>query len=150
MKLRNSKYILVSLVIIGLVVGFLSLPKPKVSEGKPIKNRELVKNTLSTIVNNEDEIEISVTPKELSGEFWTFEVFLNTHSVELDFDIAEASMLVDENGESHKALGWEGDPAQGHHRRGILKFSPISPDPSNLELIININGKERSFKWSLG
>ncbi|OGM15696.1 hypothetical protein A2V56_05665 [Candidatus Woesebacteria bacterium RBG_19FT_COMBO_42_9] len=150
MKTGELKYIFLELVVItGIATGFLLLPKPKATEGGTIENQEPIEDTLGTIVNNEGEVEILVTPKELSGEVWNFEFELNTHSVELDFDLAEASMLVDENGKSHKALGWEGDPPEGHHRRGILKFSPISPKPTNLELRISLDGKERSFKWKM-
>lgn len=98
-------------------------------------------------------VSVSVKPIDLSpsAKTWRFQVALNTHSVDLSDDLAQTAILVDAAGKSHLALGWDGDPAGGHHRRGVLRFKPLSPPPDGLELRIARPGEEapRTFRWRL-
>lgn len=96
---------------------------------------------------------VEVTPVELSKDapVWKFNVVMDTHSVELDADMAKASVLVDEAGLKYPALSWEGAEAGGHHREGTLSFAPIYPTPKSVEVLIQNVGDaaNRSFKWQL-
>jgi len=150
MKKENLKYILLALiVIVGTALALLSWARPEVTKGGENENPNITKNTLGAVATSEDGIEVSVTPKTLSNDAWNFEVVLNTHSVELSYDLAETSVLVGDNGNTFKALAWEGDPPGGHHRRGVLKFNSIYPRQGNIELRIGLGDKERSFKWTV-
>jgi len=110
-------------------------------------------NVLSTQTSSEGLVTVKVTPKDLLPSFlsWDFEIILDTHSGNLDQDLIKTSVLIDDKGNQFNPISWEGDPPQGHHRQGILKFNPIFPRPKSIELIINQVGgiSERSFKWQL-
>ncbi len=147
MKTVNLKYILLTLIVVaGIALAFLSWARPGVTEGEAGKDRKITEKIFDTLVSSEDEVEVSVTPNKLSDDSWDFEVVLNTHSVELSYDLAQSSFLVDKNGNTYKALAWEGDPPGGHHREGVLKFNKI-PRQENIDLRIRLGDKERSFKW---
>jgi len=149
MKTVNLKYILLTLIVVaGVGLALISRTRPEVAGVEERRDQKSTMDMLGTVINNEDEVEVSVTPKTLSDEFWTFEVMLNTHSVELSHDLTQSSTLVDKNGNNYKALVWEGDPPGGHHRTGVLKFDSI-PRQENIELRIKLGDKERSFKWTL-
>ena len=70
-----------------------------------------------------------MTPQELSaGKPATFQIIFDTHSVNLDFDVAAAAELRDELGNTYGTPTWKGDPPGGHHRKGTLSFSqPLTP-----------------------
>ena len=98
-------------------------------------------------------VSISVKPADVSAAAatWQFQVALNTHSGALEDDLAHSAVLVDAAGKPHTALGWAGDPAGGHHRRGVLRFKALSPRPAALELRILRPGESapRMFRWNL-
>src|SRR3972149_9995528 len=147
MKTVNLKYILLTLIVVaGVGLALISRTRPEVAGVEERRDQKSTMDMLGTVINNEDAVEVSVTPKTLSDEFWTFEVMLNTHSIELSYDLAQASALIDEKGSRYKAVTWEGDPPGGHHREGVLKFSGIYPRQENIELRIKLGDKERSFK----
>jgi hypothetical protein len=94
-----------------------------------------------------------VTPKELSpgASEWVLDIALDTHSVELDDDLVAQTVLVDDQGNEHQPLSWEGDPPGGHHRRGMLTFARVAPFLNVFRLIIKDVGgiAERIFEWNL-
>ena len=98
-------------------------------------------------------VSIMVQPADVSpgAAAWSFQVALNTHSGNLEDDVAHSATLVDAAGKPHAALGWEGDPAGGHHRRGVLRFKPLAPQPDAIELRIQRAGETapRVFRWNL-
>lgn len=102
---------------------------------------------LDTQTNSEGQVIIKITPK-LSSEI-VFEITLDTHSEELDTDLIKVTTLQDENGKEYNPARWEGDPPGGHHRNGILIFSPIAPIPKTLQLTVRKIGgaAERKFLW---
>ena len=109
--------------------------------------------TLAQQSNQASGVSISAKPDDLSANAsaWSFQIALNTHSGSLDDNLAQSATLVDAAGKAHAALGWEGDPAGGHHRKGVLRFKPISPLPEAVELRILLSGENapRLFRWKL-
>jgi len=102
--------------------------------------------------NNENGVRIVATPVELkAGSEARFEVRMNTHSVELDQDLAVISSLRDNKGNTFQATGWDGSPPGGHHRSGTLSFPALAPDTETVTLIIKGVGKdsERIFSWQV-
>lgn len=103
--------------------------------------------------NNEGNVEIVITPKNLSStaSSWDFEVEINTHSVELGYDMASISALYDEIGNEYRPISWEGAEPGGHHRSGVLRFNPISPRPKSITLMLRTIGgiAGRRFFWPL-
>lgn len=95
-------------------------------------------------------VTITVTPQNLGeSEPWSFKVVFDTHTVDLNQDPVQISVLK-ADGKEYTPLAWDGDPSGGHHREGTLKFTAVSPRPKNIELIIKeVGGADRSFSWTL-
>lgn len=109
--------------------------------------------TLAQQSSQANGVAISVKPVDVSAaaKTWQFQVELTTHSGALDDDLGRTAMLVDAAGKQAAALGWDGDPAGGHHRKGVLHFKALSPRPGTLEMRILRAGEAapRTFRWEL-
>jgi hypothetical protein len=103
--------------------------------------------------SQEGGVTVRVTPLDISADAksWSFEVVLDTHSQDLADDLTQTAAVIDEAGRSHAPLAWEGAPPGGHHRKGVLRFAPITPPPAALELRVQRPGepKPRTFRWPL-
>ena len=97
---------------------------------------------------------VAVTAGNLGPDasVWDFAVVLRSSDRSLPDDLVANAVLVDPQGKKYKALIWEGAPATGHHRAGVLKFIAVEPRPDSIELRIARPGekKPRSFSWLLG
>lgn len=81
----------------------------------------------------------------------SFQVVLDTHSVDLDaIDLENRSVLRDEAGKSYHPAQVQ-NKGGGHHREVTLAFPKSASGSKRLELVIKeIAGvKERSFRWEL-
>lgn len=97
-------------------------------------------------------VTVQVQPEDIvPGQPLRFKVKLNTHVVELDYDLAAISSLTDGQGRVLKPTAWEGAGPGGHHRSGTLVFPALSPDATALRLVIRgvADVPERVFEWSL-
>lgn len=100
---------------------------------------------------------IDVTPTNLGQDTdtLTFEVSMNTHSVDLSMNLALLATLSADNGQSVQAVSWDA-PSGGHHVSGTLSF-PTSLDgklllegATMLTLSIkDVDAPERIFRWEL-
>ena len=102
--------------------------------------------------NNTNSVRVDVVPVQLSsGKKATFEIRLNTHTTPLDFDLVTISLLKDDQGHEYHASLWNGSPAGGHHRSGVLEFPAIAKDTKSITLSLkDIAGvPERTFEWKL-
>lgn len=97
-------------------------------------------------------VRVEVRPLQLlTGQPAKFELRLNTHSVELNQDLAAVSVLRDNEGRSYRPTKWEGSPAGGHHRSGTLIFPNLEGTPKSVALIVKkVAGvPERIFNWKM-
>lgn len=98
-------------------------------------------------------VTVSIRPGDLSAtaQSWDFAISLDTHSQELSDDLVRSAVLIDDKGREHRPLAWDGAKAGGHHRQGTLRFAPLAPRPSSLELRIARPGESspRVFRWIL-
>src|SRR3990172_7055684 len=141
--MRNIKFLFILLAGLVLVGGFfIWRGSGKAEEVLPSKSEY----NLETLSNDEGGVVITAAPT-LARDAWSFEIVLDTHSVELDADLQARAFLVAEDGREYQAVSWEGDPPGGHHRKGILKFKALSLKPTILMLKIRNVGAapERSF-----
>jgi hypothetical protein len=102
--------------------------------------------------SNESAVRVDVKPVQLTtGKPAIFEIRLNTHSVNLAYDLREVCVLQDVSGKQYKAVKWDGSPPGGHHRSGKLEFPKLEGNPQSVKLIVkNISGvPERIFEWKL-
>ena len=150
--------IITTLSIVAFVGGFLALyfSGPKI-QTVPVVNQSIqqtsTKQNWETRTEEQANVTVVVTPIDLSldSKEWKFEVVMNTHSVELDQDVAKIAVFIDDQGKEYQPLRWEGAEAGGHHREGVLVFNEIQPIPKSVELKIKDVGgvPERSFKWNI-
>lgn len=96
-------------------------------------------------------VTVKATPRTPAGGAWEFEIVFDTHSQDLKDDLVKSAKLVVDGGASYAPSAWQGDPPGGHHRKGVLRFKPISPQPQAVELQIQRAGESaaRSFRWRL-
>lgn len=114
----------------------------------------LVSETRAFDVQTSDENRVRVDVKPITlaaGSPAVFEVRLNTHSVDLDYDLTKLCLLQDDQGRTYKVLSWKGSPPGGHHRKGILDFTELQGTPQSIKLIIKdvADIPERSFEWEI-
>lgn len=98
-------------------------------------------------------VTVKVTPRVLGADApaWEFAIVLDTHSQDLSDDLVKAAAIVAPGGTRYAPVEWSGAAPGGHHREGVLRFQPIRPLPSTLELQIQ-RPKEsapRVFRWNL-
>ena len=105
---------------------------------------------LAPQTSNERSIKVTVAPQAIAAATWDFEVTLESHTQSLNDDLARSSVLV-ADGKKYLPLGWEGAAPGGHHRKGLLRFKAVAPQPPLIELQIRLAGDRspRSFKWTL-
>jgi len=100
-------------------------------------------------------VTVVVTGKNLNAETGTleFEVAMDTHSVELNMDLATLATLTTDTGLSVDGLLWTTSES-GHHVSGVLSFPAIQNGVSILDgateltlTIRNVDAAERIFTW---
>ena len=102
--------------------------------------------------SNENGVRVDVKPLEVErGKSARFEIRLNTHSVNLSQDMTAVSVLETDGGTVLRPEQWEGSGPGGHHRSGVLHFSPLPDDAGEVTLTIKkIAGvPERTFRWKV-
>lgn len=108
---------------------------------------------LAQQTSSERGVTLRATPRDLgiTAKAWEFEIVLETHSQDLTDDLKSESTLVTDGGAKRSPTGWEGDPPGGHHRKGVLRFAPVTPPPQAIELLIQRPGETspRSFRWQM-
>lgn len=139
--------------LIGLVVFLVLIAAIGVWRQKTSEKVNLVQpaKTLAyqTQINEKGEVGVAVTPLLFSKDSSKFTVVLTTHSVELDYDLKEISILTDDQKNDYKALSWSGGKG-GHHLEGTLVFPNISKDAKAVKLTFKkIDSVDRVFSWKI-
>lgn len=144
--IKNKKKLLI--IVATIVFGVILVTSQKVNFSQRSEMTQDNQKVLPPQTNSEGQITIQVTPQELSSS-WDFEIILDAHSGSLDQDLVTSSILVGDDGGEYPPISWDGDPSGGHHRKGVLKFKPIIPNPSSIELKIYQLGtdNEKIFRW---
>lgn len=104
--------------------------------------------SLEEKVSDQDQVVITAKPKLFSPLGNEIELTLTTHSVDLNFDLREKSVLVS-GSETLQPMVWSGGRG-GHHLSGVLKFPPFKNQPSSIKLLINdpLLTQERVLQWT--
>jgi len=112
---------------------------------------------LAELTDSQGAVTVIVKPLDLnsSADMLSFEVTLDTHSIDLSMDLAALATLTTDTGQSVRATLWDA-PLGGHHVSGTLSFpasvesKPILDGVSKLTLIIkDVDAPERIFAWDL-
>lgn len=154
--MKYQKALIFSFVVLGLgaILYYTNLKRANPANLPAETGSNPVDQTLFEAKTVEDgAVTYTITPKSLSdtNETWDFEIALDTHSEELNQDLVALIQLVDDQGIEYQALEWEGAAPGGHHREGILKFSPITPRPTFIELVIQTADRteKNRLHWTL-
>ncbi len=160
--MRSSKW---WILVLAVTVVSLAGCTPPPAAATPIRATALNSSPTTpapaggalTRTDTQSAVEFKVTPLNLSaaGQTLDFDVVMDTHSVELTWDLAALSTLKADNGREVAGLIWPG--GSGHHVEGTLSFPATTDDgqallegATRLTLVIrNAAVPERAFEWSL-
>jgi hypothetical protein len=94
------------------------------------------------------EVDVKAQPVRMAADGAAITITLDTHSVTLDQNLpAKARLTV--NGTTWPTSGWDGDPPEGHHRTGTLRFDPAGPATGAATLHIDGFAEPVTFSWQL-
>ena len=155
-KIKYGVMIGALLVLIFLFFGIkngvnnndITILNPSV-DGQP--NSVVQPTNLPSQSNSEGNLSIEITPVNFSfTEPLKFQVALNTHQGNLDFDLTKQAFLIDNQNKNYQPLEWRGDRG-GHHLSGTLIFPPLKEGIKQFRLVIKdiYNVSERIFEWNL-
>lgn len=105
--------------------------------------------TLPTRSITAGDVTVKVTPIRLDARGAVFTVVFDTHSRELDLDVAKAARL-SVGGSDWQGPTYTGDGPGGHHREGELRFSASGPVGGSARLVISGLPEPVTAEWSLG
>lgn len=148
----NSKVIFIVLLAIAGATVFALSAKPQSSAKASNLNSD--QSNMDTSYQSQlaqmGAVDVEITPEKLKvGETSIFEVSLNTHSVDLDYDFTSILTLTDNNGTLYKATEWVGGSG-GHHLSGAVGFEKLDENVKNVTLKIDgIDNSSERFTWSL-
>lgn len=133
-----------AVVIVVLVGGGLLLATRGGDDASPSAND----TGLEAQSTSAEEIDIDIAPRQLDDQGAVFAVTLDTHSVELDMDLTEATLEV--AGTAWPVAGWDGDGPSGHHREGELRFEAAGPATGTARLVLAGFSEPVEVSWELG
>ncbi len=109
-------------------------------------------STLPAQTSNEQGVKVTVMPQNFAqdAKTWGFEVTMETHVRDLGDEMTRSAILVADD-KRYAPIEWAGAPPEGHHRKGVLRFPAIVPQPRSVELQLRLSGESapRNFKWLL-
>jgi hypothetical protein len=112
---------------------------------------------LPGLTDEQGAVIVEVAPRDLAegASQIEFEVSLNTHAVDLSFDLAQLSTLTTDTGLVVPASMWDA-PLGGHHVSGTLMFPSTLDGTAVLEnartltlTIVDVDAAVRTFEWQL-
>lgn len=139
------------ILIIILIVAFFAI---KYNRTAPPVSEQTVESTgvsLPTVSNEGGGLTIEITPiNYVKNAPLQFEVSLNTHQGDLNFDLLNKTKLFDDKNNGYLPQKWQGGSG-GHHLSGKLIFPPLTEKTNKIKLIIKdiYDVKERIFEWNL-
>ena len=133
-------------VVLGIAAVALVLASCGDGNGTPAAGDA---TALATRTIEAGAVTVKITPRAIDDSGATFDVALDTHSVELDMDLADrASLEVD--GESWSGATWNGDGPSGHHREGTLAFDAGGTAERSATLTMEGFPEPVQASWDLG
>ncbi|MDP4008924.1 MAG: hypothetical protein Q8P71_00675, partial [bacterium] len=135
--------IIVAVIVFALLItaGSFSLIRSRNGESpreQTFQTENQDSGEFASQTNSDGPVAVTITPKNLSDNEWSFEVVLDTHLEELTANLTEVVILLDEEGNENAPTTWEGDPPGGHHRSGILRFN--APTAQSKTIILKVLG----------
>jgi len=147
-----KKYFIIStVVLLGLILAACSGPTSS-APAAPSNPTSSVADLTQT--KDEASVTVKVTPLNLgdkSAATLDFEIVLDTHSVDLTYDLVSIATLRSDAGDEVQPEKWDGPTGGGHHVSGTLSFPQMTDRRRSLMLILRgIAGvPERTFVWKV-
>ena len=94
------------------------------------------------------EVTVEIEPRVLEDGRAEFAVTFDTHSVELDLDVAANAELT-VHGTTWGDPTWTGDAPGGHHRTGVLHFTGTGPLEGDVQVRISGLPEPVVANWTL-
>lgn len=137
-----------TILLILLVVLFVSM-FVVTFRSKSSTSQTTVAKSWETRSDDQTAVTVEVTPTQLMvGKTAKFDLIFDTHSEELDFDVAKLTNLSDAAGKTYLDSVWQGDPPGGHHRKGSLTFTdPLTNRGKVILTMASVSGVTREFTW---
>ena len=149
----NSKYFFIILLLLAgaVIFGFGAKKKQGSSiDRSPNQSNNTTLSTLTPQNKTMGVVEVTLTPENVEpGEEIVFDLAMNNHSIDLDYDYIKIVTLLDDQENEYKPSEWTGNTS-GHHVSGKLKFSPIQTQTSSITLKIDgVDNQKETFEWKL-
>lgn len=93
-------------------------------------------------------VTVQATIRRLDPAGATARIVFDTHTVELDLDVATAATLT-VRGTTWPTEGWDGDGPGGHHREGDLRFAAAGPPDGEAVLTVAGLSEPLAFRWAV-
>jgi hypothetical protein len=131
-------------------------PEPVAAKPSP-QSTGIAELQLSERTDQQGAVALIVRPAywKAGNETIDFEVLMDTHSIDLNFDLAVLSTLTTDTGLTARAIRWD-SPGGRHHLSGVLAFpaqvegKDLFDGISKLTLTIeDVDAPERVFTWEL-
>ena len=94
-------------------------------------------------------VTVKIDPVRVDATGAEFKVAFDTHSVNLDFDVARTATLT-VAGAPWPGATWSGDGPDGHHRAGTIRFGPGGPAQGAAVLSLGGLPAPVTASWTLG
>lgn len=144
-----SIFLVITIFIVVKVINDKDQTKQVESE---INSAPSIQNTFQVQENEGENVTVTVEPQALKiGQSPKFKLEFSTHSVDLSFNIAKQSYLLDDKGNRLGGSIWTGSPPGGHHRNGTLTFNTPLTETKYAELVLTNIAEipERRFRWEV-
>ncbi len=154
-----KKWIIIVLTLVSVILAACSgptaaTPAPASNTSSSVAPAAAPAGESLTQTNDEAMVTVAVTPLNLSNKAAAtldFDVALNTHSVDLSYDLTQIATLSNDAGEQVQPTKWNGPAGGGHHRAGTLSFPQLKQRGQTLTLTLRgvANVPERIFTWTV-
>lgn len=154
-----KRYFAISLVLLGLILTACSSPTGSTPASASSSSSSAAPAAAPvgenlTQTNDEASVTVEVTPLNLSDKSAAtldFKVVLNTHSVDLGYDLTQIATLSSDAGEKVQPTKWDAPPGGGHHKEGTLSFPVMKNRGQSVTLGLRgiADVPERKFTWKV-
>ena len=126
--------------------GNAKTASPDTSSGEPTQS---LAPALATKTVEAGPVTVKIDPVRIDATGAEFKVIFDTHSVDLDLDVARnATVTVAEA--PWTGATWSGDGPSGHHREGTVRFAAAGPARGAVVLSIGGLPGPVTASWTLG
>lgn len=147
MKLFGKLLIIIFLFLVALsVLTFVDRKRMETNVAQKVTPTPVA----TSQADSRGDVTVEVTPVTLEkGNEAVFKLTLDTHTVELNYDLLKVAKLTDDKGKTYSPVLWSGGSG-GHHLSGELRFPPLLDESTSVTLqLFGIDGIDRTFRFPI-